>query len=78
MVAFLRPPLGEAVERSSSFKACCRKRHRSNVSEVFFQSNDAHERSSEEGSEGISIREEKRGRRLENPPHSSSENDAAL
>ena len=42
------------------------------------QHEDAHERSSEEGLEGISIREEKRGRRLENPPHSSSENDVAL
>ena len=42
------------------------------------QHEDAHERSSEEGLEGISIREEKRGLSLENPPHSSSENDVAL
>ena len=59
-------------------KAWCRKRHWSNVSEVFFQSSSRQARSSEEGEERNSIREEKRRRRLENLPHSSGENDVAF
>ena len=41
LLAFLRPPLREAAERSSSLKGWSKKRYWANVSEVFFQSHDA-------------------------------------
>ena len=41
MLAFLRPLLREACEKSSSFKRRSKKRYWANVSDVFFQSEDA-------------------------------------